>query len=45
MEGKSFSNKGNEYKAKADKKLKGSFFGNLMKGKSERNDEAKELYV
>ena len=45
MEGKSFSSKGNDLKAKADKKLKGSFFGNLMKGKSERQDDAKELYV
>jgi len=25
-------------------KLKGSFFGNMMKGKEERADEAKELY-
>jgi len=34
-----------ELEAKGDKMLKGSFFGNLMKGKADRADEAKEHYV
>lgn len=29
---------------KGDKKAKGSFFGNIMKGKSERADDALECY-
>jgi hypothetical protein len=31
--------------ARGDKTLKGSFFGNLMKGKADRADEAKEFFT
>jgi hypothetical protein len=44
MESNSFNIKGIDFEKKGDKTLKGSFFGNLMKGKSDRSDEAKELY-
>jgi hypothetical protein len=44
MESNSFNLKAIDFEKKGDKTLKGSFFGNLMKGKSDRSDEAKELY-
>ena len=44
MESNSFNIKGIDFEKKGDKTLKGSFFGNFMKGKSDRPDEAKELY-
>ena len=45
MESNSFYSKAVEFEKKADKTLKGSFFGNLMKGKSDRADESKDLYI
>jgi hypothetical protein len=44
VQSSTFATKGNEFKLKAESTLKGSFFGNLMKGKEERMDEAKEFY-
>ena len=44
MESNTFNTKAADFEKKADKTLKGSFFGNFMKGKSDRADEAKELY-
>lgn len=39
-----FAKKGDDLRLKAEATLKGSFFGNLMKGKQDRADEALELY-
>ncbi len=39
-----FAVKGAQLLQKGDAALKGSFFGNLMKGRAERCDEAKEFY-
>ena len=33
-----------DFRKEADKKLKGSFFGNLVNGKEDRDREAKDLY-
>ena len=44
MESSGFSQKAVELEAKGDKTLKGSFFGNLMRGKADRQEEAKEHY-
>ena len=44
MESGGFSQKAADLEAKGDKTLKGSFFGNLMRGKADRQDEAKEHY-
>jgi hypothetical protein len=44
VQASNFAAKGNEFRLKAESTLKGSFFGNLMKGKAERMDEAKEFY-
>jgi hypothetical protein len=44
VESSNFAAKAEQLKAKGDKALKGSFFGNLLSGKAERADEAKELY-
>jgi hypothetical protein len=44
MEGSNFKVKGKELMARAEKVLKGSFFGNFMRGKQDRADEAKDLY-
>lgn len=40
----SFAKRAEENKAKGEAALKGSFFGNLMKGKAERLEEAKEFF-
>lgn len=40
----SFAAKAELLKLKADKTLQGSFFGNLMKNKASRMDEARDLY-
>lgn len=40
-----FITKAKELEARAEKTMKGSFFGNLMKGKQDRADEAKDLYL
>lgn len=39
-----FAKKGEEFYKKGCDALKGSFFGNFMKGKAERQDEAKEFF-
>ncbi len=39
-----FIQKGDDFRQQAAAKLKGSFFGNLMQGKAERQEQAKELY-
>jgi len=39
-----FIRRGDEFRQQAAAKLKGSFFGNMMQGKEERKDQAKELY-
>jgi len=44
VESDNFAGKAAQLKAKGDKTLKGSFFGNFLSGKGERADEAKELY-
>ena len=44
MESSGFSQKAVDMEAKGDKALKGSFFGNLMRGKGDRQEEAKEHY-
>ena len=45
MEGKdSYLHSARENEAKADKKAKGSFFKNLFSSKSERLDDARDLY-
>ena len=44
VQSSNFSAKGQEFRLKAESTIKGSFFGNLMKGKAERLDEAKEYY-
>ena len=45
MESSTFSVKAVQLQQKAEKIQKGSFFGNLMKGRQDRNDDAKELYL
>jgi len=45
MESSGFSSKAVELEARGDKTMKGSFFGNLMKGKGTRADEAKEFFT
>lgn len=40
----SFAKRAIENKQKGEAALKGSFFGNMMKGKGERMDEAKEFF-
>ena len=44
MESSGFSKKAADLEAKGDKTLKGTFFGNLMRGKADRADEAKEHF-
>ena len=43
--GVNFVVKAAELRGKADATLKGSFFGNLFSSKSDRKDDAKELYA
>lgn len=45
MESSSFQTKAIDFQKKAEKHQKGSFFGNFMRGKQDRNDEAKDLYL
>lgn len=45
MDNSDFKAKAVELEKRATKTMKGSFFGNLMKGKEDRADEAKELYL
>lgn len=45
MDSADFKAKAIELEKQAGKTLKGSFFGNLTKGKSDRADEAKELFL
>lgn len=44
MENSAFLGKANELEKKANKQLKGTFFGNFMVSKADRADQAKELY-
>jgi len=39
-----FIQKGDEFRQLAASKLKGSFFGNMMQGKADRQEQAKEYY-
>ena len=39
-----FTKQGDDFRKKGDSARKGSFFGNLMTGKEDRDNEAKELY-
>ena len=43
--GINFNDRANQLYDRAQKTLKGSFFGNLTKGKQDRADEAKDLFV
>lgn len=45
MNSSNFNSKGQDLFDKAEKTLKGSFFGNFMKGKQDRADDAKDLYL
>ena len=45
MDGSNFTRKAGELFDKAEKTMKGSFFGNMMKGKQDRADDAKDLYL
>ena len=45
MESTDFKSKAVELEKRAAKTQKGSFFGNMMKGKQDRADDAKELYL
>ena len=45
MESTDFKSKAIELEKRAAKTQKGSFFGNMMKGKQDRADDAKELYL
>ena len=46
MQGSSkFGEKARDLYSKAEKTLKGSFFGNLTKGKQDRADDAKDLFL
>ena len=45
MDNSDFKAKAMELEKRATKTQKGSFFGNLTKGKADRADEAKELYL
>lgn len=45
MDNADFKAKAVELEKRASKTKKGSFFGNFMKGKGDRADEAKELYL
>jgi len=44
VESDTFRKKAEQLRKDADAALKGSFLGNLMTGKGERMDNAKELY-
>lgn len=45
MEGKdNYYRLANDYESKGDKKIKGSFFKNFFSSKSERCDDARDLY-
>lgn len=45
MESTDFKSKAVELERRATKSLKGSFLGNLMKGKGDRQEDAKDLYI
>jgi tetratricopeptide (TPR) repeat protein len=45
MDGINFNDRANQLYDRAQKTLKGSFFSNLSKGKQDRADEAKDLFV
>jgi len=44
MEGKGYAISAKEYEEKGNQKAKGSFFKNLFSSKSERLDDARDLY-
>lgn len=39
-----FTKQGDDFRKKGDATRKGSFFGNLMSGKEDRDRDAKDLY-
>ena len=45
MDGTNFNQRAVDLYERAEKAIKGSFFGNFMRGKQDRSDEAKELYL
>jgi tetratricopeptide (TPR) repeat protein len=45
MDGTNFNKRAKDLFDKAEKTVKGSFFGNLMRGKQDRADDAKDLYL
>jgi tetratricopeptide (TPR) repeat protein len=45
MNGTNFNQRANELYERAEKTMKGSFFGNFMRGRQDRADDSKELYL
>ena len=45
MDGSNFNQRANDLFERAEKTMRGSFFGNFMRGKQDRADDAKDLYL